>query len=87
MINSEQQVTIEKNRYKHMKTAINIFLTILAVYFTVGIFFGLYFLLKGATKIDPLMQDTKKKVRLLLLPGVIATWPFLIGQLFKSKTT
>ena len=69
-----------------MKIAISIFLTILGIYFTVGIIFGLYFLFKGAVKIDPLMQDTKKKVRILLLPGVIATWPFLIGRLFKSKT-
>lgn len=70
-----------------METIINIFLTILGVYFAVGLLFGLYFLFKGASKIDPLMQDTKKKVRVLLLPGVIVTWPFLIGRLFKSKTT
>ncbi len=65
---------------------ISIFLGILGTYFTIGLLFGLYFLFKGATRIDPLMQDTKKKVRVLLLPGVIATWPFLIGRLFKSKT-
>ncbi len=65
---------------------INIFLGILGTYFTIGLLFGLYFLFKGATRIDLLMQDTKKKVRVLLLPGVIATWPFLIGRLFKSKT-
>ena len=69
-----------------METIINIFLSILGVYFLIGLLFGLYFLFKGATRIDPLMQDTKKKVRVLLLPGVIATWPFLIGRLFKSKT-
>ncbi len=69
-----------------MEIIINIFLTILGIYFAIGLLFGLYFLLKGATKIDPLMLDTKKKVRVLLLPGVIATWPFLIGRLFKSKT-
>jgi hypothetical protein len=69
-----------------MEIIIPIFLTILGVYFATGLLFGLYFLFKGATKIDPLMQDTKKKVRFLLLPGVIATWPFLIGRLFKSKT-
>ncbi|MFT4610697.1 MAG: hypothetical protein ACJA1H_000076 [Glaciecola sp.] len=63
-----------------------IFLAVLGVYFALGLIFGLYFLFKGATKIDPLMQDTKKKVRFLLLPGVIATWPFLIERLFKSKT-
>lgn len=68
-----------------MITTINIFLTVLAIYFLIGLIFGLYFLFK-AGKIDPLMKDTKKKVRLLLLPGVIATWPFLVGKLFKSKT-
>ena len=69
-----------------MEIIINIFLTSLGVYFLIGLLFGLYFLFKGATKIDPLMQDTKKKVRVLLVPGVMATWPFLIGRLFKSKT-
>ncbi len=69
-----------------MEIIINIFLTSLGVYFLIGLLFGLYFLFKGATKIDPLMQDTKKKVRVLLVPGVIVTWPFLIGRLFKSKT-
>ncbi len=68
-----------------MKLIITIFLIILGVYFALGLLFGLYFLFKGAPKIDPLMKETKKKVRLLLFPGVIATWPFLIRRLFKSK--
>jgi len=68
-----------------MEIAINIFLWILRVYFLVGFLFGIFFLFK-APKIDALMADTKKNVRVLLLPGVIATWPFLIGKLFKSKT-
>jgi len=70
-----------------MLTLINICLAILGIYFALGLLFGLYFLFLGATKIDPLMTDTKRKVRLLLLPGVIATWPFLMGRLFKSKTS
>lgn len=69
-----------------MEIVINIFLAVIGGYFLIGLLFGLYFLFKGATKIDPLMQDTKKKVRVLLVPGVIATWPFLIGRLYKSKT-
>ncbi len=69
-----------------MIVIINIFLIILGVYFLIGILFGLFFLFKSAIKIDPLMHNTKKKVRFLLLPGVIATWPFLIGKLFKYKT-
>jgi hypothetical protein len=69
-----------------MITIINIFLILLGVYFLMGLLFGLCFIYKGATKIDPLMEITKKKVRFLVLPGVIATWPLLIGKFFKSKT-
>ena len=69
-----------------MINIINIVLTILGIYFLLGLFFGLYFLFKGATKIDPLMQGTKKNVRFLVLPGIIATWPLFIGKLLKSKT-
>jgi len=69
-----------------MLSVINIFLTILGSYFTIGLLFGLYFLFGGATRIDPLMADSKKKVRFLLFPGVVVTWPFLISKLFKSKT-
>ena len=69
-----------------MEITINIFLGILGAYFLIGFLFGLYFIFKGATKIDPLMTDTKKRVRFLLFPGVLTTWPFLIGKLFKSKT-
>ncbi|WP_353779622.1 hypothetical protein [Winogradskyella sp. 3972H.M.0a.05] len=68
-----------------MELIINIFLIVLGLYVLIGLFFGLLFLFK-ASKIDPLMADTKKKVRFLLFPGVIATWPFLIGKLFKSKS-
>ncbi len=70
-----------------MELIINIFLVILGVYFLIGLFFGLYFIFIGATKIDPLMSETKKKVRILLFPGVVITWPFLISKLFKTKTT
>ncbi|TXN36866.1 hypothetical protein FVB32_00850 [Flagellimonas hymeniacidonis] len=69
-----------------METVITAFLTILALYFGVGLLFGLYFMLLGASKIDSIMRDSKKKVRLLLFPGVVATWPFLLRRLFKSQT-
>jgi hypothetical protein len=69
-----------------MKIAIDIFLGFLAIYFLIGFLFGLYFMFLGANKIDPLMKETKKKVRILLFPGVIATWPFLMKKMFNSKT-
>ncbi len=70
-----------------MELIINIILTVLGIYFIIGLLFGFYFLFKAATKIDPLLAASKKKVRFLLFPGVMATWPFLISKLFKSRTT
>jgi hypothetical protein len=69
-----------------METAVTVFLTILALYFGVGLLFGLYFMFLGAAKIDSIMADSKKKVRLLLFPGVVATWPLLLIRLFKPNT-
>jgi len=60
---------------------------ILGLYFGLGFLFGLYFVFIGATKIDSFLKDSKKIIRLLLFPGCIAVWPFLIGKLFKSKST
>ena len=68
-----------------MHELIHVFLTLLASYFLLGLFVGLYFLF-NAVKIDRSMEDTKKGVRFLLLPGIIATWPFFIVKFFRSKS-
>ena len=69
-----------------MELIIDIFLNALGIYFLTGLLFGLYFIFIGATKIDPLMSETKKRVRILLFPGVVVTWLFLISKLSKTKT-
>lgn len=69
-----------------MELGIQIFLGLLGSYVALGLLFALYFLFLGAKKIDPLMANSKKSVRLLLFPGVLATWPFLMGKLLKSKS-
>jgi len=68
-----------------METAITIFLMLLALYVTIGVLFALYIVILGATKLDPLMKDTKKVVRVLLFPGIVATWPLLFNKLVKQK--
>ena len=69
-----------------MKLIIDIFLGFLAFYAAFGLLFGLYFLFIGATKIDPLLTESKKGVRVLLFPGVMATWPLFVKKAFKSKS-
>ena len=68
-----------------MDLIIDIFLSVLTVYFIAGMVFGILFLLGISAKIDPLLKDSRWIVRLLLLPGCIATWPFLLSKLVKSK--
>ncbi|WP_350290550.1 hypothetical protein [uncultured Croceitalea sp.] len=68
-----------------MELIINVFLIALGLYFGLGLIFGLYFVFIGATKLDSFLKDSKKMVRLLLFPGVIATWPFLLRKLLNTE--
>ena len=68
-----------------MKNVIDLFLLILGIYIAIGLLFAIFFVFVGGTKIDPLLKDSKKRVRIILLPGIVAIWPFLAGKLFKSK--
>lgn len=68
-----------------MIVVIDIFLGVLLSYVIIGFVFGLYFLFLGASQIDPLMKETKKKVRLLLFPGIVVTWPFFIKKILNTK--
>ncbi|MGI9531528.1 hypothetical protein [Lutimonas sp.] len=65
---------------------IDIFLYLLSIYFICGLIFGLYFIFFAATKFDILLKDSKKRVRLLLLPGLAATWPVFIYRIFHVRT-
>ncbi len=69
-----------------MEAVISIFLGVLGSYFLVGVLFGLYFVFIGAAKLDPQLRSSKKSVRVLLFPGVVATWPLLLAKLFNATT-
>ena len=66
-----------------METVIAIFLGLLGGYFTLGLLFALYVMVIGVRKIDPLLANSKKSIRILLFPGVVATWPFFFTKLFR----
>ncbi|MBO0322261.1 hypothetical protein J0X14_08140 [Muricauda sp. CAU 1633] len=69
-----------------MLVLIHIVLVILAIYFCIGLCFGIYFVLAGAAKIDPLIKESKFNVRFLLAPGSVATWPVLMLRLLGKST-
>jgi len=69
-----------------METIINVFLLFLGAYIALGFLFGIYFFLKGAAQLDPMIKESKWTVRLLLLPGAIGLWVVLLPKLLKAGT-
>jgi len=63
------------------------FIVFLGVYFFLGFLFGLYFVFAGVSKIDSSVKDSTIGFRLIILPGSIALWPFLVKKLIDSKSS
>jgi hypothetical protein len=68
-----------------MLTIIHLFLILLGFYIGAGVIFSIYFFFKGASRLDPIIKESKWTVRLLLVPGAIATWILLLPKLIKNN--
>lgn len=55
-------------------------LLILAVYLTWGLAFAIPFAFVGVRRIDPHAEHGSWGFRLLIVPGVTALWPLLLGR-------
>jgi hypothetical protein len=51
-----------------------------ALYLLGGLIFGLVFVTYGVGRFDPAARSTSPAFRLLILPGAVALWPFLLGR-------
>lgn len=56
------------------------------IYFGLGLLFALFFVTKGAGKIDPTAKGVTLGFRLLLIPGVMAFWPLLAKRWWQGAT-
>lgn len=54
-------------------------------YLIVGFFFALWFTFKGVKKVDDGMIEVKTSLRLLLIPGSMALWPFMMKKYAKKN--
>lgn len=62
-------------------TAVTVAEWIVAVaagYTAVGLLFGLAFVSVGVTRLDPAARGTSVAFRVLILPGAVALWPFVL---------
>jgi hypothetical protein len=51
------------------------------IYLAIGAAFAAYFMVAGARDMDPGHGESSLVARLVLLPGVVALWPYLLMRL------
>jgi TM2 domain-containing membrane protein YozV len=56
-----------------------------ALYFLAGLLFVFPFLIKGLKKIDAGAHGSGSGFRLIIIPGIIVLWPFLLMKWMKIK--
>ena len=59
---------------------------LLGIYLIIGFVFAIFFVWKGAAKMDHNVVDTSIWFRLLIFPGSIAFWPILLKK-WRSTTS
>ena len=59
---------------------INTILILVATYLLPGLFFVIPFIVKGVTRIDEGAKGSKWGFRMIIIPGVIVFWPFLLKK-------
>lgn len=53
-------------------------LTAVAIYGAVGAAFAVFFVAIGGAAIDPILNKTPFRTRILFAPGAVALWPVLL---------
>lgn len=57
----------------------------LAAYAAIGAVFGLAFVLRAASRIDPAAEGMPWSARALILPGVAALWPLMLCKWLRQN--
>jgi hypothetical protein len=59
-------------------------LIVLAIYLGLGVIVAVPLVVSGIGRIDPAAKKAPWTFRILVLPGAIAMWPFLLRRLTKA---
>jgi len=69
-----------------IEQVIDVFLYMLGGYVFLGILFSLYFVFKGAEKLDAGVKNTPWHFRLIIFPGSVMLWIVLFYKLQQKKS-
>jgi hypothetical protein len=61
-----------------------LFVGALATYTAVGVAFAIAFVLFGISRVDPVAEHSRVGFRLVVMPGVAALWPLLLGRWLRA---
>jgi len=64
---------------------IALLIDLMFLYFGIGLLFGVWFVIAGASKLDEGVKGTPWHFRLILLPGSILIWSILLFKLMRRK--
>ncbi len=59
---------------------VQVLLIVIGVYALLGVAFAAAFLTRGVARMDPAVAGSKRSIRVLLAPGVVALWPVLASK-------
>ena len=63
-----------------------VILWLVAIYLLLGGVFGLYFVGRGAERLDPGARAAAWTFKVLILPGAVGLWPILLMRLGRLST-
>ena len=69
-----------------MEQIISIGLAGFGIYLGIGLLFSLFFLTKGLGKIDETAKGSGIGFKLIILPGVVLLWAYLLPKWLKAKS-
>jgi hypothetical protein len=64
---------------------ITIIFTVILIYLFCGLVFSLAFVTRGAAKIDEGAKDSTPGFKIIIIPGTMVFWPFLLNKWLGTK--
>ena len=68
-----------------MEIFITVILSLLGIYFLIGILFAIAFVTKGIKTVDPSTVGASLIFKMMVFPGSIGLWPVLLRKWMKAK--
>ena len=70
-----------------MLAVVQIAVAVAGIYALTGLLFAIAFVALGVRRVDPAASGSSIAFRLIILPGVAALWPVLLGRWIRRRAS